>query len=753
MTNVFFRKLSGWMGALACASLLAACGGGGGSPGATPNNPDPNAPKAASVTVTASAGTIASSGQDGTEVTLTALVRDSNNRAVPGATVVFKASSGAISSSGGVTDANGAITEKLSTKGDSSLRDIKITASVGGVTSPEITVKVVQATQTLTLTTDSGTLSSSGAAGTEVTVTALVRDSNNSVMPGVRVDLAADSGSLTTGSRVTDAQGRVTEKLSTGGDPTSRTIKVTGSIAGITPVTASVAVVGTTLKVTANSTVNVGTSTDVSVKLTDSAGNALSNKTVTFSSGANSLAVKGGGAAVTDAAGQLILSYTAATVPTGGKDTITVRAMGEAASTDVVVSAANFTIKTVSGATVANINTCVPLIVHSDNGGTPTSGSVIVGSSRGSVYTDAGCATVQTSGVALSNGDAVVYVRATSPGVATLTANVVGGGTTQGSLEFVAPLLGSATITLQADPAVVGTNTPGSTSQQATIRAVVRDGTAANNLVKNALVTFSIVTDASGGTLTQPALVATGSDGTATVNYVAGSAATALNGVVIRGQLQGASTASNTTSLTVSKKSLFISAGTGREVGVTFPTTYTKDYSVFVTDASGNPVSGVNITASVLPRHYRKGSLVFPGSDGPWQLPTDDVPPPTIVLPYACPNEDVNKNGILDSGEDRNGNGSLEPGIPVTVTANTITDAGGRAVVTLTYPRDRALWLGVDLTIRGQVSGSEATYIAYIPTLQGAAADYSDQKIAPPGLASPYGQVNTYSASDCTNPN
>lgn len=755
MTNVL-RKLSGWVGAVACASLLAACGGGGGSPGATPNNPDPTAPKAASIVVSSSAGTIASSGQDGTEVALTALVKDANNRAVPGATVVFKASSGSISTNNGVTNSDGLVTEKLSTKGDSSLRDIKITASVNGVTSNEIVVKVVQATQSLTLTTDSGTLSSSGASGSEVTVTALVRDSNNSVMPGVRVDLAADSGSLTTGTRITDPRGIVTEKLSIGGDAASRVIKVTASIAGLAPVTTSVSVVGTVLKVTANATVNVNSSTDVTVKLTDGAGNALPNKAVTFSSTANTLTVKGGGAAVTDAVGQLTLSYTASTVPASGKDTITVRAMGEAASTDVVVSAANFTVRTVSGALVANINSCIPLLVHSDNGGTPTAGAVLVSSSRGTVYTDAGCTSAQSAGVALSGGEAVLYVQATSPGVATLTANIVNGGTTQSVLEFVAPLLGTSTITVQSDPAVVGANTPGSTTQQATIRAVVRDGTAANNLVKNALVTFSIVSDASGGSLSQPALVATGNDGAATVSYVAGTAATALDGVVIRAQLQGASTASATTRLTVSKKSLFISAGTGREVSLPNSTTYAKDYSVFVTDASGNAVPGVNVTASVWPRHFRKGALVFPGTEGPWQLPfrIDSVNGVnTVVLPFACPNEDANKNGVLDSGEDRNGNSRLDPGIPVIVTSSGTTDASGRAVVTLTYSRDRALWLGVDLTIRGQVSGSEATYVAYIPILPGAASDYSDSKAAPPGAISPYGESQFFQAADCNNTN
>jgi len=745
MSMQALRKLSGWVGAFAAASLLAACGGGGGSPGTNANGQQPS--KAANVVLTASAGTIASSGQDGTEVTLTAIVKDSNNNTLPNETVSFKSSSGNISNTNRTTDANGVVTEKLNVKGDTSLRDITITASAGGATSNSVTVKVVSATQTLTLTTDAGTLQSAGAAGSEVTVTALVKDSNNSVMAGVPVTLSADSGSLTNGSRVTDATGRVTEKLSTGGDATSRTIKVTASISGLTPVTANVLVSGTKLQVNANSTVNTGSATDVTVKLVDSAGNPLVGKTVTFSA-SNSLSVKGGGAAVTNSAGQLVLTYAVASGSTSTQDTITVSSMGESASAVVAISAANFTVKPTQ--TTANINSCILVNVHTDNVSSPLP-QVMVSSSRGTVYTDASCLIQLTVAKTLSGGgDAQVYVQATSPGVATLTANLSSGGITQGTMEFVAPLTASSSISVQADPGTIGANSAGSTSQQATIRAIVRDGTSANNLVKGALVTFSIVSDPSGGSLSQPAVVPTGGDGSASVSFIAGSSSTALNGVVIRAQLQGASSASSTVSLTVSKKALFISAGTGIAVGVNDPTTYTKDYAVVVTDANGNAVSGVNVTASVLPRYYYKGQLEF-FTGASWGMPigVNGSKP----VPFACPNEDTNGDGILNAGEDTNGNGVLDPGIPVTVTSSGTTDASGKATVTLTYPRDRALWTGVDLTIRGSVSGSEAIYKAYVPHLVGAASDYSDVKISPPGASSPYGQVNTGTAADCTTAN
>jgi len=153
MANVVFRKLSALAGVLACASLLAACGGGGGSPGASVSNPDPLTPKAASVVVTSSSDTIAASGVDGTEVTITAIVKDGNNQAVPNATVQFHTTAGTISNSGSTTDSSGKVSEKLSVKGVTVNGvnqpvglEIKISAGVKGVdnvSTNTITVKTV----------------------------------------------------------------------------------------------------------------------------------------------------------------------------------------------------------------------------------------------------------------------------------------------------------------------------------------------------------------------------------------------------------------------------------------------------------------------------------------------------------------------------------------------------------------------------------------------------------------------------------
>lgn len=728
------KGLIGWLAATIFASLLAGCGGGGGSPGTVGGGTvtPPTTSKVASVAVQASASTIASSGLAGTEVTLTAIVKDSGGNALVGETVSFTASSGTVSSTNRVTDTAGQVAEKLSVAGDASLRVITVTASAGGRTSAPVQVAVVTAVPSLSLTTDSGTLASAGAAGSEVTVVALVRDANNTALPGVVVDLKADSGSLTLTSRTTNAQGIVSEKLSTGGDPASRAIRITASAAGAAPVATVVNVAGNRLTVNAPSTINAGAAADVAVKLVDSAGNALVGKAVTFASNANALTVKGGGTAVTNAAGQLILTYAASG---GSADVITVRSLGETASTAIAINTSSFAVRVLDGGgnvvTSTNIGSCRQVAVT--GGG---AGDVTISSSRGTVYANAGCTVPLNGALTLASGAATAYIDANSPGVATLTARagILG---TQSDLEFVAPLTTASTITVQADPAVIGVNTAGSITQQVTLRAVVRDGPAQNNPVKNALVSFSIQSDASGGSLTQPSDVTTAADGSATVSFIAGATPTATNGVQIRARIVGGGVVNNsaTAMLTVAQRSLFISAGTGNLVSTPDSSTYQQDFAVFVTDAAGNAVSGVRLTTSVLPVSYFKGLLGY-SDPGPW-LPVQRIP---------CDNEDLNRNGILDAGEDLNGNGRLEPGIPVTVTPAVTTDATGRATVSLVYPRDRANWLDVNLTVRGQANGSESTYTSLVHLL-GLSSDYTNQNVTPPGAVSPYGVGTT-----CSNP-
>lgn len=739
--NNYWSKACNWLMLMTFGILLAACGGGGGDPTldapATPATPNASV---ASVSLVASAATILASGEDGTEVTLTVIVKNASNNAMSGQTVALTASSGTISNTTRVTDANGTVTEKLSVKGDASLRDITLKASSGGVESAALVVKVVPVTSSiasLLLTSSSGALASSG--GTAVNVIAFVKDASNAVVPNANVTFSADSGALGATVVSTNAQGQAVVTLNTGGDASLRTIKISAS-AGAQSASTEVGVTGTRLSVSAFSSINLNTSSDVVVKLVDSSGNPLVGKSVAFGAQVNPLTVKGGGAspALTDNSGQLVLTYTARA---GTSDTVTIKSQGDSIVLPIAINGANFTINAVTGAnaplTTLATNFCYAVIVHGDVAGTPQTGNVRLSTTRGAMYQDAGCATPLLAPLGLIGGDAIAYVKAAGAGVTSLVARHESTGVSvQSNVEFVAPLTSLATLTLQADPAVIGANTAGSTAQRSTLRAVVRDGTAENNLVKNAQVSFTIQSDASNGSLGSPSLVTTDSDGMASVSYIAGQASTGVDGVVVEAQLQGASNSSATTRLTVTKKALFISAGSGNVLDGTDSSTYRKVYTVFVTDAAGNPVPDVIVTAAAWPTEYIKGYLQYSAAASSWI--------PEVLA--KCPNEDKNGNGMLDVGEDINKNGSLDPGIPLNLSTGGKTDSSGTTTVVLTYPRDRANWLNVKMTIRGNSSGTEATYVGYT-LLPGLSTDFNRLEVSPPGVTSPYGQANV-----CSNP-
>jgi hypothetical protein len=301
-------------------------------------------------------------------------------------------------------------------------------------------------------------------------------------------------------------------------------------------------------------------------------------------------------------------------------------------------------------------------------------------------------------------------------------------------LNFVATT--ASTLVLQANPSALPPNTGGSTTNQSVLQAVVRD--ASGNPVANKTVNFSAVTDPSNGTIT-PASATTDSSGTASAQFISGSVATATNGVQLQATVQGTAI-SGTTSLTVNAQALFISIGTGNTIGSTpsvNPTSYTKQFVVYVTDATGAPVVGKTVTISVWPDYYLKGSLVFGG--GQWGY---------NGTPTQCPNEDANRNGILDAGEDVNGNGKLDPGLPILVSPSTLTtDSTGSASFVLQYGENYAPWVSATITARASVGGTESAATT-VYGLAGSAPDFTNQNSPPAGQVSPFG-IST----SCSNPN
>ncbi|HZP13431.1 MAG TPA: Ig-like domain-containing protein, partial [Nevskiaceae bacterium] len=180
---------------------------------------------------------------------ITATVLDSNLNPVPGVTVQFSTSAGALANISATTDANGQATAVLTTGGSNSLPpSITVTAKVGSITG-STNVSVVSPVGTLTLLASAPQLPSAASTVAQgVTLTALVTDSNGNLVSGVPVTFSAPGAGIQVTQGTTDASGTATAILTTGGNPTNRNLTVTASASG-TSDSINVAVTGTTLQI------------------------------------------------------------------------------------------------------------------------------------------------------------------------------------------------------------------------------------------------------------------------------------------------------------------------------------------------------------------------------------------------------------------------------------------------------------------------------------------------------------------------
>lgn len=555
-----------------------------------------------------------------------------------------------------------------------------------------------------------------------VTIEAQVKDSSSVVIPGVTVDFSAPTGALTVIQAVTDANGIATAELRNGGDQTNRQITVTVS-AGSALNQATVNVTGTELNfVSGPSGLAQSDTAGYIVALTDSDGKGIQGQTVTLSSAlGNTITAPN---VITDPSGQVSFDYTA---DNAGNDLLGAGALGETAGQTVVISDDSFTLE------IAGMLTEIPLNTPTDvtvtwiaNGNPVVGGDVAFASTAGTIVEQA-----PPNDVTDANGQQTVSISSTSAGPVLITATgQPSGPTTSVSAEFVATV--PANIELQAEPLTVATG------DQATLTATVTD--ANSNPVKNVIVNFTRLMDPSAGSLSSPT-GETNTSGIATAVYTAGQTATGQDDVVIQATVQGTAITA-TENLTVARKELFISLGTGNDLFEPNTAQFRKEWVVQVTDADGNAVSGVAVQVSINSLRWLQGCYYVAGDI--W----------VREVTASCLDEDTNRNGVLDVvptvpvDEDTNMNTRIEAGNIALVSAqggvpgqaaNVITDATGTALVDVFYPQNYHGWVEAEIEAKASVAGTETRRSTRF-TLPAKAADISNTNASPPGVRSPFGE-------------
>jgi hypothetical protein len=492
-------------------------------------------------------------------------------------------------------------------------------------------------------------------------------------------------------------------------------------------------VVGTRLVFNGPAFLALGSAADAVATVLDSADRPIAGAAVSASTLNGNLVQLG--AKASDSRGQVPLRLEASK---RGSEQLTLSALGASVAKTILVGGSDVTVAPAilvdaSGAELLEevpVGACAPVDGNYALGG---AGPVTLTASRGSLYSDAACSVALAGPLALQAGAFPrSYIKSDNAGVSSIDASIAGGPSGATRLEFVATLLPSSRVNLQSELAVLGSG------ERSNLLAVVRDGTAANNLVKGATVQFSILSDPSGGALLSPYTAVTGSDGVAHATFVAGPADGGKDGTVLQARIAELASATGRTTLTVSKKALSIQFGTGNTLFEYSPAVLQQDFAVFVSDSAGNPVPEVAISAAAWPTLYRKGYYEFyvnqtsPGDSGVWRVAAGST---------VCANEDLQRKGLYEPAYDLNNNGVLEPGIPLSVTSSGKTDPTGIATVALRYPRDRANWVRVELTVSGTVAGTEsvARNSFWLAPL---AKDLIDKTVSPPGRISPYGLLD-----------
>ena len=292
---------------------------------------------------------------------------------------------------------------------------------------------------------------------------------------------------------------------------------------------------------------------------------------------------------------------------------------------------------------------------------------------------------------------------------------------------------------LTANPATVAPNVVGAATTNR-VRLSAKFLQAGNAGMANMRVRFELVSPFLGAgefISSSDSFVYSDSSGTAESDYVPGTRTSPTNGVTVRACFNNsdfpAGTCPNqvTANLTVNTKPLALTIGNFNKLEAALGgIIYFERFVVQVADASGVAVPDAVVSASVDITHFGKGNFgngyQFFGFQAPdishvygtnYTVGGAPVPYTSTYVPVAgsnawCVNEDKNRNGFLEIGEDLNGDGSLTPRkseIVVSFVDSNKTDKNGQLLLQVSYPQNVGSWLAYTLKATTSVVGSEGS--------------------------------------------
>lgn len=577
--------------------------------------------------------------------------------------------------------------------------------------------------------------------GTDVAnITALVTDGNNNALADTAVIFSSTGGVLQNITPATNENGEASATLKLPQDFQNQDIIVTVT-ASTYSADVKVTALGSKLEVTGPDTLVLGDKAELVLSLTAGNGEPISNQVVDVTSSVGNTIEPA--IAVTDPDGRVSVSVGTE----NSDDTLRLTALNGTVTASHSFEVADDVLQfadSVRGAElpVAQENS---IVVTWTSQGSPVVGRDLrFSTTAGEIV---GSSTIRSN----LAGQATVRLQSNSAGPAKISVEAADSSKPKTSVdvEFVA--------TVPAKVAIDATSTRVHTRETSTLMALVTDIN--GNPVKNQTVDFTSV-DLKGGQL-NPASAKSNSSGVASVTFTAGDNATEVNDISIEAKVKGTSF-TDQLQLTVVKRVLNVTIGTSNEV-LTKPlgTQYAMPFIVQVADGSGTPLENATVKLSIRPIHYGKGWMTHVDDDGfeydsnidNWTADHWSVASVSIT----CETEDANGNRILDTGEDFNNNGSLDPQDPAALAAvdgdeyatisggSLSTDKNGSGFFEMLYPASNSLWARVEITARAEALGAESED-SFRTNLPLPSSEINAKDEDPANRYSPYG-----TSLDCSN--
>ena len=487
---------------------------------------------------------------------------------------------------------------------------------------------------------------------------------------------------------------------------------------------------GTRLTLTSSTTtLSPATSATVSATAIDGSGQPLSNTKVNLLSTSGVISF-----AQTDSSGIATFTVPAATVSAASGSQLTLTASLEG-SVPTVTQASNnsvtLSVPTTNQSlsflnttdTTANINTPanVNVQVQAATQAALTGQDVSFATTKGSL----GVATAPITGITQISpgvwaGNATTTVQSNSPGNASVKA-IFGSTSINTNVKFISIVPDA--MTLQSIVSVLGPR--GNTS----IVAVVEDVN--GNAVSNATVSFSIVNDSSGGTLSSPQAT-TDDSGQASVSYTAGNRATAAGGVIIRASTSSGAVSAPNVFLTVAGQSAYITVAQNNLIipgAAPYQTFYFKDFADSVLDIAGNPVTNQQVSLVLVPQQFEKGYWSF----DTFVLNGASVSKWRQYVTATCTSAQFlnipNPAAFITSSSASAG-----------ANATYVTDNSGAFPYQIRYGKNYATWVDVDLNASTLVGTNRSVSSLALAPLPFVASDLDlSGVVSPPFVKSPYG--------------